>query len=159
MVHNKGPKGRVCCSIQSMALLLVENWLRSWVLLVRFSFHFRLVWCGVVSCVCNRVYVGSGKTTFMHALIGRVALSAGTVMVSSSSVEGKGESSSAPVPIKKCRKIIGFVAQEDTMLRELTVRDVLTDSAFARLPSSMSRTEKLQRVGMCTFTLLAYVFQ
>lgn len=39
------------------------------------------------------------------------------------------------------RKVIGFVPQEDTMLRELTVYENILHSARIRLPSSWSRKE------------------
>jgi len=44
------------------------------------------------------------------------------------------------------RKLIGFVPQEDVMMRELTVHDVLLHSAYMRLPSNLQRTEMTQKV-------------
>ena len=38
------------------------------------------------------------------------------------------------------RKIVGFVPQEDIMLRELNVQNILSHSGATRLPTSMSRT-------------------
>ena len=44
------------------------------------------------------------------------------------------------------RNIIGFVPQEDIMLRELTVEEIVMHSALMRLPSNWSYGKKLARV-------------
>ncbi len=43
--------------------------------------------------------------------------------------------------ILKYKKLVGFVPQEDTMLRELSVEEILWHSARTRLPSTMSTAE------------------
>lgn len=66
---------------------------------------------------------GSGKTTFMTLLIGKVSRTKGNIYINGKSEE-----------IRKYSRLIGYVPQEDIMLRELTVRDVLMHSARTRLP-------------------------
>ena len=44
--------------------------------------------------------------------------------------------------ISNYKNITGFVPQEDIMLREMTVYETLKFSAFSRLPSSMSDSQK-----------------
>ncbi|CAG8500378.1 14161_t:CDS:2, partial [Cetraspora pellucida] len=57
---------------------------------------------------------GAGKTTFVSLLTGKAKRTSGTVKVNG-----------VIEPLEKYRKLIGFVPQEDVMLRELTVRDIL----------------------------------
>lgn len=57
---------------------------------------------------------GAGKTTFVSLLTNKVKRSAGTVRINGVEEE-----------LSRYRKLIGFVPQEDVMLRELTVRDIL----------------------------------
>ncbi|CAG8697445.1 13563_t:CDS:10, partial [Funneliformis caledonium] len=57
---------------------------------------------------------GAGKTTFVSLLTGKVKKTSGTVKVN-----GVEET------LEKYRKLIGYVPQEDVMLRELTVREIL----------------------------------
>ncbi|CAG8752577.1 649_t:CDS:10, partial [Dentiscutata erythropus] len=78
---------------------------------------------------------GVGKTTFVSLLTGKVKRTSGKVKVNGI-IE----------PLEKYRKLIGFVPQEDVMLRELTVRDILVHSALMRLPSHMNRALKKQKV-------------
>lgn len=51
------------------------------------------------------------------------------------------------------RKVVGFVPQEDVMIRSLTVRDIITFSASYRLPASLTRAEIDERVTECLFEL------
>jgi ABC-type multidrug transport system ATPase subunit len=77
---------------------------------------------------------GSGKTTFLSVISGR--LPRGTQCTGELFVNGKLENS-----IANYNKMVGFVPQDDTMLRELTVREVLKFSAELRLPSYTSSLE------------------
>ena len=51
------------------------------------------------------------------------------------------------------RKVVGFVPQEDVMIRSLTVRDIITFSARYRLPSHLTRADIDQRVTECLYEL------
>ncbi|KAI9229766.1 MAG: hypothetical protein DHS80DRAFT_22089 [Piptocephalis tieghemiana] len=78
---------------------------------------------------------GAGKTTFVNLLTGKAKKTSGTVRING--VEGS---------LNRYRKLIGFVPQEDIMLRELTVRDILMHSALMRLPSNLPRQVKASKV-------------
>lgn len=78
---------------------------------------------------------GAGKSTFLSLLSGKTEPTGGML-----SVNGKKAS------LKNYRSLVGFVPQEDTMLRELSVEENIRHSAFMRLPKSMSREKKLKRV-------------
>ncbi|KAJ3308985.1 hypothetical protein HDU76_003758, partial [Blyttiomyces sp. JEL0837] len=73
---------------------------------------------------------GAGKTTFMNVLMGKISRTGGEILVNG-----------APAELHRFRKLIGYVPQEDIMLRELTVREVLTYSARIRLPNLWSARE------------------
>jgi ABC-type multidrug transport system ATPase subunit len=66
---------------------------------------------------------GAGKTTFVTLLTGKVKKTNGSVLINGKTDE-----------LSKYSKLIGYVPQEDIMIRELTVRDVLMHSARMRLP-------------------------
>ena len=66
---------------------------------------------------------GAGKTTFLSVLMGKVARTAGTLHVNGMQDE-----------MSAFRRVTGFVPQEDTMMRELTVRENIAHSARVRLP-------------------------
>ncbi|KAJ3295381.1 hypothetical protein HK104_002720 [Borealophlyctis nickersoniae] len=66
---------------------------------------------------------GAGKTTFVTLLTGKMPRTSGTVYINEQKEE-----------LSKYKKLIGYVPQEDIMLRELTVRDILMHSARMRLP-------------------------
>jgi ABC-type multidrug transport system ATPase subunit len=78
---------------------------------------------------------GAGKTTFVNLLTEKVRRTTGTIKIN-----GKKDS------LKRYKKLIGFVPQEDVMLRELTVQDILLHSAFMRLPTSWTREQKKEKV-------------
>ncbi|ORZ40454.1 hypothetical protein BCR44DRAFT_1411441 [Catenaria anguillulae PL171] len=78
---------------------------------------------------------GSGKTTFFNVLRGAVKRTSGTVQING--MEGE---------LSMYRKLIGFVPQEDIMIRELTVLDTLMFSAKTRLPAHWSHTQCKQKV-------------
>jgi ABC-type multidrug transport system ATPase subunit len=78
---------------------------------------------------------GAGKSTFLSLLSGKVEPTGGTLKVNG-----------AEASLKEYQKLVGFVPQEDIMLRELTVEENIRHSAFMRLPSELSRKEKKERV-------------
>ncbi|CAG8571773.1 7471_t:CDS:10, partial [Funneliformis caledonium] len=78
---------------------------------------------------------GAGKTTFVSLLTGKAKKTSGVIKIN-----GVKEN------LSKYRKLIGFVPQEDVMLRELTVREILVHSAMMRLPTDMVRAAKKQKV-------------
>nr|KAJ3408247.1 hypothetical protein HK105_003233 [Polyrhizophydium stewartii] len=67
---------------------------------------------------------GAGKTTFVTLLTGKAKRTSGHVTINGTSEE-----------LSKYKRLIGYVPQEDIMLRELTVRDILMHSARMRLPA------------------------
>jgi ABC-type multidrug transport system ATPase subunit len=78
---------------------------------------------------------GAGKTTFVSLLTGKARRTSGQVRIN-----GVNES------LSKYNKLIGFVPQEDVMLRELTVRDILIHSALMRLPAELPLHAKKKKV-------------
>jgi ABC-type lipoprotein export system ATPase subunit len=79
---------------------------------------------------------GSGKSTFLNALLNKVPISHGTIRVNHTHT----------VPDLISLNVLGFVPQVDTMLTMMTVRDLVTHSAYMRLPGAMAQAAKLQRV-------------
>ncbi|KAK5665662.1 hypothetical protein QVD99_007310 [Batrachochytrium dendrobatidis] len=79
---------------------------------------------------------GAGKSTFLDILSGRAmkGVVKGTVTI------GHDLSQST------FRKLSGFVDQEDVFMPTMTVREVLEFSAALRLPESLTRIERQQRV-------------
>ncbi|KAJ3005446.1 UNVERIFIED_CONTAM: hypothetical protein HDU68_004605, partial [Siphonaria sp. JEL0065] len=73
---------------------------------------------------------GCGKTTFMSVLMGKVARTSGKLLINNDECE-----------MSKYKKIIGYVPQEDIMLRELTVRENIYHSSRVRLPSSWTSVQ------------------
>jgi len=78
---------------------------------------------------------GAGKTTFLNLMSGKVDRTGGTLKVNGVETE-----------LTRFRNVIGFVPQEDIMLRELTVEENVTHSALMRLPTGWSHEKKLARV-------------
>jgi len=78
---------------------------------------------------------GAGKTTVVNLVTEKVKRTSGSIYIN-----GKKDS------LKKYKKLIGFVPQEDVMLRELTVQDILMHSAKMRLPTSWTNEEKKSKV-------------
>ncbi|KAL8726678.1 MAG: hypothetical protein Q9166_006546 [cf. Caloplaca sp. 2 TL-2023] len=76
---------------------------------------------------------GAGKSTFVNVLMGKQAYTGGTTKING--VQGD---------IKKYRKIIGYVPQDDIVLPELTVRENILHSARIRLPSNWG-DEQIQK--------------
>jgi len=75
---------------------------------------------------------GAGKTTFLSVLMGKVKRTAGCLFINGKENE-----------MSKFKKIIGYVPQEDIMLRELTVRENIAYSAKIRLPHWTSQQIKV----------------
>ena len=78
---------------------------------------------------------GAGKTTFLNLMSGKIDRTGGTLKVNGVETEWT-----------RFRNVIGFVPQEDIMLRELTVEENVTHSALMRLPTGWSHEKKLARV-------------
>jgi ABC-type multidrug transport system ATPase subunit len=76
---------------------------------------------------------GSGKTTFITTLAGRAHYGTQQGRVT---INGKRES------VAQLRKFVGFVPQEDTMVRCLTVREVLAHEAALRLDRGVGQDER-----------------
>ncbi|KAG8165107.1 hypothetical protein KVR01_005382 [Diaporthe batatas] len=66
---------------------------------------------------------GAGKSTFVNVLMGKTTNTGGVVMVND-----------APNKMKRFRKQVGFVPQDDIVLAELTVYENILHSARVRLP-------------------------
>ncbi|KAF9919529.1 hypothetical protein FBU30_010915 [Linnemannia zychae] len=78
---------------------------------------------------------GSGKTTLINLLTSKVPRDEGKIRVNGLEED-----------LSYYRKLIGFVPQEDVMMRELTVHDVLLHSAYMRLPSDLTHSQKTEKV-------------
>jgi ABC-type multidrug transport system ATPase subunit len=75
---------------------------------------------------------GAGKTTFMSTLANKAHYGdrTGTILLNGE----KGD-------LTSIQKLVGFVPQDDVMLRELSVTEILTFNAKMRLPSDMSEEQ------------------
>jgi ABC-type multidrug transport system fused ATPase/permease subunit len=71
------------------------------------------------------------ETTFMNVLMGKYHRTGGRLWINGREEQG----------INAYQKIIGFVPQDDIMLRELTVRENILHSARIRLPNNWSTVE------------------
>ncbi|EME48982.1 ABC transporter-like protein [Dothistroma septosporum NZE10] len=80
---------------------------------------------------------GAGKTSFLDILARKKK---------SGLVTGEFWLNGEKVSDDDFRSVIGFVDQEDTMLPTLTVHETILDSALLRLPKTMSRAAKEQKV-------------
>ncbi|RHZ83223.1 hypothetical protein Glove_99g57 [Diversispora epigaea] len=87
---------------------------------------------------------GAGKTTLVSLLTGKVRKTNGTIKVKKFNEDGIEVEQKQNLDYY--RKLIGFVPQEDIMLRELTIREILVHSALMRLPTEMPREEKKRKV-------------
>lgn len=70
---------------------------------------------------------GAGKSTFVNVLMGKTAHTGGAVAVNHS-----------PGTVRRYRKLIGYVPQDDIVLPELTVRENVAHAARVRLPRTWS---------------------
>ena len=73
---------------------------------------------------------GAGKSTFVRLLMGKITNTGGAVMVNNS-----------PGKIKRYKKLIGYVPQDDIVLPELTVYENILHSAQIRLPRTWTAAE------------------
>ncbi|KAG8888726.1 hypothetical protein FRB98_006983 [Tulasnella sp. 332] len=83
---------------------------------------------------------GSGKTTVLNAIVGRLAnlpIDNGSVFYSPSSAISAADRT--PLSARTIKQRIGFVKQQDTLLEHLTVRETLMFAAALRLPQSVSK--------------------
>ncbi|KAL8934548.1 MAG: hypothetical protein Q9211_005166, partial [Gyalolechia sp. 1 TL-2023] len=73
---------------------------------------------------------GAGKSTFVNVLMGKQAYTGGVTKING-----------VPGDMKKYKKIIGYVPQDDIVLPELTVRENILHSARIRLPSTWGESQ------------------
>ncbi|KAK8054020.1 ABC transporter (ATP-binding-cassette) [Apiospora saccharicola] len=73
---------------------------------------------------------GAGKSTFVRLLMGKITNTGGAIMVNNS-----------PGKIKRYKKLIGYVPQDDIVLPELTVYENILHSAQIRLPRTWTADE------------------
>eukprot|EP00835_Amoeboradix_gromovi_P004786 NODE_397_length_9427_cov_0.309605.p1 type:complete len:818 gc:universal NODE_397_length_9427_cov_0.309605:6531-8984(+) len=78
---------------------------------------------------------GSGKTTLFSILTGKLKRTKGRFLLNNSTQE-----------LTEYRKVMGYVPQDDIMIKELNVDHILTHSALTRLPKKMSFGEKRLKV-------------
>ena len=92
---------------------------------------------------------GAGKTTFVTLLTGKQPRTSGTVVINGQ-----------PDELANYSKLIGYVPQEDIMIRTLTVRDILMHSARTRLPKDWDYHRVKQKVlEIISFLGMAHVAQ
>ncbi|XP_052182364.1 ABC transporter G family member STR-like [Diospyros lotus] len=80
---------------------------------------------------------GAGKSTFLDALAGRIA---------QGSLEGSVRIDGKPVTTSYMKMISSYVMQDDQLFPMLTVFETFMFAADVRLPPSLSRADKKQRV-------------
>ncbi|KAI9337954.1 hypothetical protein BDR26DRAFT_1008338 [Obelidium mucronatum] len=73
---------------------------------------------------------GAGKTTFMNVLMGKVSRTGGELYINGEQTE-----------MQLYKKIVGYVPQEDIMIRDLTVRENVLHSARVRLPRNWTSSQ------------------
>ena len=78
----------------------------------------------------------------MNVLMGKVPCTSGKLYVNNTDFA-----------IHNLRKIIGYVPQEDIMLREMTVRETITHSANIRLPKHWTKDERKHYVDAVIMNL------
>ena len=81
---------------------------------------------------------GAGKTSLMEVISNQSK---------SGEVRGKLYLNGNPVDIETIKKISGFVFQDDVILRTMTVSEALYMSALLKLPETISKEEKINRVN------------
>ena len=78
---------------------------------------------------------GSGKTTLLSVIMGSVERTEGTIYINK-----------VPSELSRFKRLIGYVPQEDVMLRQLSVREILMHSAYMRLPKKLSKKQVKDKV-------------
>lgn len=73
---------------------------------------------------------GAGKSTFVNVLMGKTKNTGGLVAVNGS-----------PDKMKRYKKVIGYVPQDDIVLPELTVYENIVHSARIRMPQNWSKSD------------------
>ncbi|KAG0260464.1 hypothetical protein DFQ27_003521 [Actinomortierella ambigua] len=85
---------------------------------------------------------GSGKTTLLDLVADRQARINGNI---------EGQILLNDVPVKDygaiCKRLVGYVTQEDDFIETLTVQETLTFAAHMKLPRSMNNVDKAARVN------------
>ena len=79
---------------------------------------------------------GSGKTTLLNVLSGRLKNTGGSLLVNDLEDD-----------INRYQKVIGYVPQDDILLRNLTVSEILYHSANLRLPETLTAEERKRKVN------------
>ncbi|KAJ3100751.1 hypothetical protein HDU97_001978, partial [Phlyctochytrium planicorne] len=87
---------------------------------------------------------GAGKSTFLDIIAGKAK---------SGNVHGRVTVDGQDLPPAAFRSLVGYVDQEDLLMPTLTVRETLMFSATLRLPESIPRKEKQERVDAVIKTL------
>jgi ABC-type multidrug transport system ATPase subunit len=85
---------------------------------------------------------GSGKTTLLTILMGKQTPTAGILKIN-----GQVDH------LRRYRRLIGYVPQEDIMIRELTIRDTLMHSARMRLPKDWTYQRVKKKVNQIISSL------
>jgi len=85
---------------------------------------------------------GAGKTTLFNLITGKAKRTGGIIKIN-----GKEDK------VSRYKRLVGFVPQDDVMIRTLTVTDILSFSAHRRLPKSMTMQEKDEVVAGVVNTL------
>jgi ABC-type multidrug transport system ATPase subunit len=80
---------------------------------------------------------GAGKTSLLNYLSGEA---------SNAQLSGEVAVNGFPASTKDLKKVSAFVFQDDVILETMTVREAITMSALLRLPSSVSKKEREQRI-------------
>ena len=91
---------------------------------------------------------GAGKTSLLNILANNVA--SGEI---GGTVEANGTSIRTTRTIRKYKKIVGYVLQQDSLLPFLTVKETMFYAGMLTLPRSMNFLQKLERIDSLVFEL------
>ena len=89
--------------------------------------------CGTMTAIMGPS--GAGKSTLFSLLTGKIKRSSGTILLNGFEDE-----------LSQYKKLLGFVPQDDIMLKMLTVNDILAHSAHMRLPTTMNEEQRTKQV-------------